>query len=150
MEIALPNEGVRAVVTLLEDEAPKTCKAVWNALPLEGDLHHGMLSGNESFLVMKGKQMFEVEPENQVYHNIPGDVGYYWAWWKAKGFRGYAEPFAEIIIIYGRVAEVRDSTLQKVPYNLFATVTENLKEYAKACSEMRAVGYKKVIIRKYE
>ena len=33
IEIVLEERGIRAVAEMLDDEAPKTCRAVWDALP---------------------------------------------------------------------------------------------------------------------
>ncbi|MFQ6076317.1 MAG: DUF3830 family protein [Candidatus Bathyarchaeia archaeon] len=148
MEVVLPDDNVRAVATFLEDEAPKTCEAVWNALPLAGRLWHGMFSGQESFLRMRGPGMIRVGPENQVWHVIPGDVAYWYSWEEGKGRWKDVGEYSEVIIIYGRYASVRDFSMRVTPVNLFARVTENLEGYARAAAKIREVGLKRVEFRK--
>ena len=149
MEIILPDDNVRAVTTLLEDEAPKTCKVIWDALPIEGKLWHGMFSGNETFIVLEGESVIKVEPENVIWHVIPGDVCYYYSWREGKGTWKDVREFSEIVIIYGRYADVKDRSMRTVPVNLFGSITENLEGYAKAVAKIREVGLKRVIFKKY-
>ncbi|MQA98344.1 MAG: DUF3830 family protein, partial [Streptosporangiales bacterium] len=40
LTITLERRGVSCVAELLEKDAPRTCEAVWNALPLGGDAYH--------------------------------------------------------------------------------------------------------------
>ena len=49
IELALKLKGVRAVATLLEEEAPRTCNAVWDALPIEGETYHAKWAGRELY-----------------------------------------------------------------------------------------------------
>lgn len=149
IEIVLPGENVRAVAILLEDEAPKTCEAVWKALPIEGQLWHGMFSGNESYVPLEGDALIRIEPENQTYWNVPGDVGYWYGLWGERKYVRGQQDVAEIIILYGRNVKVRDSTGRPCAYNLFGRVTKNLEGYAEASARIRTEGLKKIIIRKY-
>src|SRR4051794_23490591 len=45
IEIVFVESGVVGHVELLDDEAPKTCAAVWDALPRSGPGSHAMYSG---------------------------------------------------------------------------------------------------------
>ena len=40
IDISLDKRGVTCVARLLDDLAPRTCDAVWNALPLGSDVYH--------------------------------------------------------------------------------------------------------------
>jgi hypothetical protein len=37
------------IVELMDEKAPKTCDGIWNALPLESDMHHAKFAGEEVF-----------------------------------------------------------------------------------------------------
>ena len=47
IEIVLEERGIRAVAEMLDDEAPKTCRAVWDALPQTGPTYHAKWANNE-------------------------------------------------------------------------------------------------------
>jgi hypothetical protein len=48
IEISLVKRGVTATAQLLDERAPITCAAVWDALPLAGDVYHAKYARNES------------------------------------------------------------------------------------------------------
>ncbi len=37
---------------LLDDEAPRTCEAVWKALPLAGQVYHAKYASNEIYTLV--------------------------------------------------------------------------------------------------
>lgn len=39
--VTLDKRGVSCVARLLDDEAPRTCAVVWDALPLSAPVFHG-------------------------------------------------------------------------------------------------------------
>ena len=43
--IEFAQRKVKGIATLLEEEAPRTCQAVWNALPLEAGANHARWLG---------------------------------------------------------------------------------------------------------
>ncbi len=49
IKITLVKRGVSCVARLLDDEAPKTSAAVWDALPQEGQVYHGKYARNEIY-----------------------------------------------------------------------------------------------------
>ena len=59
LEIALRRRGVTCVAALLDDRAPRTCHAVWEALPQEGDVYHAKYAGNEFYTLVPA---FPAEP----------------------------------------------------------------------------------------
>lgn len=40
VRVLSPRGEVHRTAELLDDRAPITCEALWNALPLGGDVHH--------------------------------------------------------------------------------------------------------------
>lgn len=53
IEILLESRGVRAVAELLDEEAPKTCEAVWQGLPQSGPIWHAKFANNEIFILTR-------------------------------------------------------------------------------------------------
>jgi hypothetical protein len=63
-EIKLEFEkGGVLTATLLEKEAPKTCKLVWDQLPIEQNVLHAMLAGHEIFCNFP--MPYELDYENE-------------------------------------------------------------------------------------
>lgn len=73
-QIIVTLGGVEAVADLFDDRAPKTCAAVWNALPLRETINHANFSGEEVSFPTFGLMW---EREHQLYDNEPGDLGYF-------------------------------------------------------------------------
>jgi hypothetical protein len=78
IEITLEKWHVRCVARLLDEDAPKTCEAVWRALPLAGHIFHTKYASNEIFTLVP--MLGEIEPghENRTITPIPGDVMYFY------------------------------------------------------------------------
>ena len=53
MKIALERRGVSCVAQLLDKDAPRTCDAVWEALPLGGDAYHAKYARNEVYTMVE-------------------------------------------------------------------------------------------------
>ena len=95
--------GVEGIADLFETKAPKTCEAVWNALPLSETINHANFSGEEVSFPTFGLMW---ERENQLYENEPGDLGYF--------VQGPA-----ICIYYGALRVIS-------PGNVFGRIVSNL------------------------
>src|SRR5947199_10599179 len=63
--------GASVVAELLDDEAPEVCRVVWDLLPVEGRVLHGMYSGAEVFLLLD--QPVPQPPENLCQLPLPGE-----------------------------------------------------------------------------
>ena len=61
---------------MLDDEAPSVCDLMWNRLPVEHDLIHGMYSGAEVFALLDNPT--SAPPENMVQLPLPGELLYFW------------------------------------------------------------------------
>src|SRR5206468_221408 len=73
IRLTFQAEGVSAIAELLEEAAPKTCAAIWEALPVSGEAHHAIYSGSEAVLLLP--EMVRVGPENATADVSTGDVG---------------------------------------------------------------------------
>src|SRR5690606_36941872 len=72
--ITLQSRGVTARARLLEDAAPRTCAAVWDALPLSGQVFHGKYARNEIYTLLPAFAERDPGKENTTITPIPGDV----------------------------------------------------------------------------
>ena len=137
MVMTFVNEGVSAEAELLEDRAPKTCRTIWNMLPLEGEVGHAIYSGSE--VVYKFPKMVTIAPENATSRVLPGDVAYFAIQGGTSYF--YPERFAEICWFYDR-----DSTPScadgPVQVSIFARIVGDATEFYKACKRIRREGVK--------
>jgi hypothetical protein len=110
------ESGVSAVADLLEDRAPETCALIWERLPLEGRLIHGMYSGPELFIILDGFP--EVAPENRVNRPLPGDIGYFHQ--NPGLFASSPHEVAELVYIYERGVSIKGADGHDSWVNLFA------------------------------
>ena len=104
IEISFTKRNVRGVATLLEEEAPLTCDAVWNALPLEGDAYHARWAGREVYTLVPP---LGADPgkENATIMPIGGDLLYFEvdaASIDIPPERRTGEPLIDIALFYGR------------------------------------------------
>jgi hypothetical protein len=140
IEVVLEQRGVRAVAELLEEEAPKTCEAVWNALPQTGGVHHAKWANNEIYILTPPFAPDEPGRENATVFPIPGDLLYFFvppggpvsAEWRAQCA---ATGLIDLAIFYGRNNYLHGPE-GHMPGHLFATITEGLKEFAAACQDV--------------
>jgi hypothetical protein len=52
VEVGLAKRAVACRVRLLDDRAPLTCAAIWDALPLAGDVYHAKYARNEIYTLL--------------------------------------------------------------------------------------------------
>ena len=52
--VSLDKRGVSCVARMLDDQAPRTCAAVWDALPLSAPVFHGKYARNEIYTLLTG------------------------------------------------------------------------------------------------
>ena len=131
------EQDVSAVADLLDDEAPRTCGLIWDGLPLEGRLVHGMYSGPELFIVLPGFPA--VAAENQVRRALPGDVGY---WHNEAGLHASAPgEVAELVFVYDRGVSIKGSDGSDSWVNLFARIrTDEAGDFLAVCKRSRTEG----------
>jgi hypothetical protein len=92
--------------------------------------------------------MLRLEPENWVYHVIPGDVLYWYSHWgEAKYLRDNPE-IDEIVFIYDRYAKLRDISHHDTAANLFGRISSDsdLERFAEICRRIRKEGPKTILL----
>ena len=141
IRLVFDDERVTASALLLEREAPRTCDAVWNALPFEGELIHAMWSGPETYLPVDPRIV--APPEHQSVQPLPGEIGYY----SLPGGRmiGWPEDMAELAFFYDRGARP-SMPVGPVAMNIFARIVENLEGFAEICARTHREGVKRLSV----
>jgi hypothetical protein len=146
IEISLKQRGVSCVARLLDDLAPRTCAAVWDALPLGGDAYHAKYARNEIYTLLPMFAAAEPGPENTTITPIPGDVAYFAfePWQVAPSSHGYGtdarhveQPrVVDLALFYERNNLLLNPDFGFVPGNIFATIVEGLNDMAAASQDM--------------
>jgi hypothetical protein len=140
--IAFPDEDVEARAPLLADLAPRTCEAVWAALPVRGQARHAIYSGSEVYLILP--ELMRLPPENATTRVVPGDVAF--GWFAAGSFYGAHEDYCEVCWFYDR--DATPSTPEgPIPVSLFARL-EQAEALFEVCNGMRLEGAKEVELRR--
>jgi hypothetical protein len=159
MSITLERRGVSCVAELLDKDAPRTCEAVWGALPLAGDAYHAKYARNEVYTMVERFATPEPGLENPTVTPIPGDVVYF-SFDGGMLDRGFKEEkgiaalpgVIDLAIFYGRNNLLLNGDVGWVPGNVYATITEGLDRMAEACNDIwrsGAVG-ERLVYRRHE
>ena len=141
--------GASAVITLYDDNAPKTCQAIWDALsePVQMPAIHAMFAGPEIMMGLpETAQTFDPEAipaENQTCYPEAGEI--LWFYQGKNAMKGLPDELWEIGIFYGAGARI-NGPLGWTPCNMFGKITEGLDVFAKACGNTRVEGIKTVEI----
>jgi hypothetical protein len=141
-EIVIEFErGGTVAAELLEEKAPKTCRAVLKALPSEHPMIHAMWAGEEIFF--DGVPLPEhLEFENETNEVEPGDVAVI----ATPGHRGLAaKGITSFCIFYGK-SRPRKGVDQTVDVNVFAKI-RSLEEITRISRRIRKEGAEKARIR---
>ncbi|MGH3540849.1 MAG: DUF3830 family protein [Mycobacterium sp.] len=144
ISITLTKSDVSCRARLLDDQAPRTCAAVWDALPVVGQAYHGKYARNEVYTLLPplgapGRENCTVTP-------IPGDVCFFGfeaseignpAYGYDEGSEAHSSQGAtDLAIFYGRNNLLINGDVGWVPGNVFATIEEGLADVAVACSDL--------------
>lgn len=146
IEVILQKRGVRCVAQLLDDLAPKTCAAVWEALPQEGSAFHAKYASNEVYTLVPPFAAPEPGLENPTLFPIPGDICYFYfppGIVTIPDVREFAQRVGvvDLAIFYGRNNFLFSPATGPVPGNVFATITENFDAIAKAGDHIWREGF---------
>ncbi|MXP19815.1 DUF3830 family protein [Gordonia sp. HNM0687] len=143
--VTLEQRGVTAVAKLLDDEAPRTAAAVWDALPLGDQVYHGKFARNEIYTLVPAFAPVEPGPENTTVTPIPGDLCYFTFdgvlenpayGYEPGGAPGNHRLLIDVAVFYGRNNLLVNGDVGWVPGNVFGTITEGLDEFAAACNDV--------------
>lgn len=144
--VSLDRRGVTCVARLLDDEAPRTADAVWQALPITSQVFHGKYARNEIYLLVPDFAERSPGKENTTITPIPGDL----CWFSfdsddlGNPAYGYAPEethagvrrVVDLAVFYGRNNLLINGDQGWVPGNVFGTIVEGLDEMAAACQDV--------------
>src|SRR5438477_2659845 len=129
--------GESVVAELLDDEAPEVCRIVWDLLPIEGKVLHGMYSGAEVFLLLD--HAVPHPPENLCQLPLPGELLLFID--TSSSVANSKKPVSEICFVYNRGVVLRGPEGVPTHGSLFARVpgdwTYDWVEFRRACREVR-------------
>jgi len=135
------ERGGQVTATLLEDEAPKTCKAVSASLPIENKVIHAKWAGDEIFF--DGFPLHgELEYENATNDIKPGDVA-------VISTQAYLPSLGKgktsFCIFYGK-SRPRKAVDETVDVNVFARI-DDIEKITEIARRVRFSGSEKILIK---
>ena len=147
LSITLAKREVTCVAELLDKDAPRTCEAVWNALPLEGPAQHAKYARNEVYAMVPRFTEVAVGLENPTVTPIPGDVVFF-DFSGGMLHRSFKEDVGvaglpgviDLAIFYGRNNLLLNGDVGWVPGNVYGTIVAGLEAMAEACHDVWRSG----------
>lgn len=137
IRLTFPETGESVVADMLENEAPRICEEVWNMLPLEKKVIHGMYSGPEVFMVLDAAKA--VPMENDVQLPLPGELLFFYDPGTSAG--GGNRAVSEICVVYNRGVSLKQHDAAPTFACLFARIPGDWKrdwtDFAAACRRIR-------------
>jgi len=131
------ERGGTVFAELLEREAPKTCKAILRALPVENRVIHAKWAGEEIFF--DGFPLPEtLEFENETTNVKPGDIGCLSSYLTKRGDTAFC-------IFYGK-ARPRKDVDETEDVNVFAKI-KDIEAITKIGTRIRWEGAEKISIK---
>ncbi len=137
--IELEMQGVVAVARLLDEQAPLTCQALWERLPIQDRTIHVAWSG----AAWRTEANYQLRPQNAVRENLvtelqAGDIIYH---------ANFAIPNLKIGVAYGQSKWLAPYG-EPLPVDLIGKIVENLKPFVALCDKILFEGPKAVSIRR--
>lgn len=148
--VSLAKRGVSCTARLLSDRAPLTCEAVWNALPLGGDVYHAKYARNEIYTLLSPFAPAEPPLENPTVTPIPGDLCYFTFTDTQLGTGSYGydseaahqgrSTVVDLALFYERNNLLINGDAGWVPGIVWGAVVEGLDRMADACQDLWRAG----------
>ena len=149
VRVSLDKRGVHCTAKLLDDRAPVTCAAVWDALPLGSDVYHAKYARNEIYALFPAFAEKEPPLENPTITPIPGDLCYFTfpETELANTSYGYEEEafsgrrtVVDLALFYERNNLLINGDMGWIPGIVWGTVVEGLDRMAEACQDLWRAG----------
>ena len=132
--------GESVCAEMLDDEAPEVCRLVWDLLPVEGKVLHGMYSGAEVFLLLESAAPHP--PENLCQLPLPGELLLFYD--GSSSVANSKRPVREICFAYNRGVVLRGPEGVPTYASLFARVPGDWKhdwvDFQQVCRQVRREG----------
>ena len=147
IEMRFVDEDCSVRVRLLEDQAPRTCGTIWQALPLAGDAVHASYSGTVVGLLFDPTVV--VPEENATACIQTGDVMF--THYEPNFRHGHPDPVSEIYWAYDRYARPTIPG-QWVPAtaNVFGTIIGDPTAFYAICRRIPKEGWKRLEVRRVD
>ncbi|MFD8422381.1 DUF3830 family protein [Streptomyces sp. NPDC059466] len=149
IEVSLVKRGAHCTARLLDDRAPLTCAAVWDALPLAGDVYHAKYARNEIYALFPPFAAAGEPPlENPTVTPVPGDLCYFAfagaeLGTKAYGYGTEVRPGTTVVdlaLFYERNNLLLNGDVGWVPGIVWGQIVEGLDTMAEACNDLWRSG----------
>ena len=142
------ERGGKFVATLLENESPRTCNAVWNKLPIVSDAQHAQYSGKIIFFFAPQIEFDELENPKLV-GLFPGDVALNTHPFHKLNLTPSIGIPIEMLIAYG--GSIQADWCGPSPVNCFAKITEgDMDNLVEVGLRTRRQGFEKITLTKIE
>lgn len=142
------NQSV--IADMLEDDAPNVCNIVWDMLPVEGKVLHGMYSGAEVFLLLD--KAVQHPPENMCQLPLPGELLFFYD--GSSSVANSKKPISEICFVYNRGVVLRAPEGVPTYCSLFARIPGDWKtdwvDFRNTCRKARWEGPQRLRIERVE
>jgi len=159
-KIVFELAGAKAVAVLREAETPKTCRAIWNMLPLTNKSIHANWAGREIMVHLEGANYVRLEQEGdrkapgpcciEYFNRVPGVLRGSQAAYNEQSLRG----LCEFAIYYGDEAPpmkdpAREPEEHRSVNNWFASFVQPVPiKFVEACEKLNFTGMKTLTVRK--
>ena len=135
--------GMAARARLLEKEAPRTCRMLWERLPYEGMCGHAMLSGTICALYID--PTIVIPTENATGNVQKNDLMF--THYDADTRHGFPEPLSEIYWAYDRyVTPTAPGTMAPGYPNVFGEMLPGSDAFYDLCRRIRREGVRPIRI----
>jgi hypothetical protein len=140
IRLTFTNTKESVIAEMLDDESPGVCKIVWDLLPIETKVIHGMYSGAEVFALLDNPK--PVPPEGLTQLPLPGEILYFYD--DSANVTNVRKAVAELCIVYNRGVVLRGPEGVPTHASLFARIPGDWKydwsDFQKACRKARWEG----------
>ena len=137
------DDGVSARAVLLEDEAPRTCLAIWRLLPLRGEAIHAAYSGTLAALYFD--PTVAVPEENATTCLQTGDVVF--THYEPGVRHGHPEALSEVYWAYDRYARPTiPGQWLPATANVFGRIVGEAAAFYAASRDLRRTGVRRLEI----
>lgn len=147
LAITLEKRGVSCTAKLLDEDAPRTCQAVWDALPQSGPVHHAKYARNEIYTMVPRFAAAEPGQENPTVTPIPGDLVYFSfdggmldRQFKQDKDVDELPGVIDLAVFYARNNLLLNGDVGWVPGNVYGAIVDGLDEFAAACHDVWRSG----------
>jgi hypothetical protein len=140
IRLTFVDAGASVLADMLDDESPEVCRLVWDLLPIETRVIHGMYSGAEVFALLDNPQ--PCPPEGLTQLPLPGEILYFYD--ESKNVTNARPAVAELCIVYNRGVVLRGPEGVPTHASLFARIPGDWKhdwtDFRDACRKARWEG----------